>query len=311
MSVGSRTLPRAEAVASEFGIPRAVDSYEQVLEDPSVNAVYIGLPNTLHAAWILRALEAGKAVLCDKPMTVTADEAAAVLQASRSTGLPVMEGLMYRFHPQNAHVREVIQSGAIGSVREVRVYNAFRLIDTIRPDNIRLTDGAGAGSLMDMGPYVISATRMLFDSEPISAIGRWDMDRTLGVDVGFAGVLEYSDTRFAPISWSFRTGDGGGYVVVGSEAILEVPRAFIPGGAGQVEETLMITVDKTSRRFETQFAPANQYALAIDEFSAAVAEGRRPLYDADDAYRQARAMDLVRDTQEAASLPEAHETARS
>jgi predicted dehydrogenase len=304
LTVGSRSLGRAQAVAAEFGIERAVGSYAQVLEDPAVDAVYISLPNTMHREWIMNALEAGKPVLSEKPMTTSAAEAAAVLEASRRTGLPVMEGLMYRFHPQNRYARELVRSGSLGAIREVRVHFAYRLMDALQPDNIRLTDGVGAGSLMDMGCYVISAARMLFEDEPISAAGYWDIDDDSGIDVGFAGTLEFSDTRFAPVSWSFRTGYGAGCVVVGSEATLEVPHAFIPQAAGRAAETVAIMVERSSRRTEKHFAPADHFALMIDEFSSAVAEGRAPLYEADDAYRQALAMDLVTATRSGFDIQE-------
>lgn len=293
VAVASRTAERGSAIADEFEIPRSTD-YEALIDADDIDAIYVTLPNTMHAEWVTKALRAGKGVLCEKPMVTTAAEAEQVAAVSAETGLPVMEGLMYRFHPQNRRAMALVADGAIGEVREVRVHNAFRLVDNLKADNIRLTDGLGAGALMDMGCYVVSATRMCFGSEPIAARGWVDNDAATNVDFGFAGTLEYSDRRFAQISWSFRSGYGAGYSVMGTEGTIEVPRAFIPGAVGQLTVTQVIRIGRASERTIEEIVPADHFVLEIEEFSSAIAQQRPPRYTVADAVAQARALDLVR-----------------
>lgn len=293
VAVASRTPGKGAAMASAFGLERSTD-YAGLLAADDIDAVYITLPNTMHAEWAIKALRAGKAVLCEKPFTVTKAEAEAVASVAAETGLPIMEGLMYRFHPQNQRAMALVAQGAVGDVREVRVHNAFRLIDSLQPDNIRVTDGLGGGALMDMGCYVVSAARMGFDAEPVAARGWVDVDARYGIDVGFAGTLEFSDRRFAQISWSFRTGYGAGYTIVGTEGAIEVPRAFIPGAVGQLTVTQVIQVRRSSARLVEDIEPANHFALEIEELSAALTEQRPPRWGVADAVAQAAAIDLVR-----------------
>lgn len=292
--LGTRDPIRAADIGDHFGVSRGATTYEAVVSDPNIDAIYVSLPNTMHLEWILKSLENGKAVLADKPLTISSAEAELVANKSAETGLPVMEGLMYRFHPQNTYIRKVIAEGEIGEVREVQVYNAFRLIDSLKPDNIRVWDGPGAGALMDMGCYVVSAARMLLDDEPIAASGWLDIDSHYGIDVGCAATLQFSDGRFAPISWSFRTGFGAGYRVIGSQATLEVPIAFIPGQAGQLTETKVIHVDPSGKRTVTKFEPADSFQLEFEGFSSAVLSGGKPPWDAEDAVNNAKALELVK-----------------
>lgn len=292
--IAGRDSAKASDIASKLGVRRVAPTYAKLIADPNIDAVYVSLPNTHHATWVVRALEAGKPVLCEKPLAVTLDEALEIERVSMKTGMPVMEGLMYRFHPQNEYVRDQIGSGAIGEVREVRVDFSFPLIGMVDPHNIRITDGPGGGAIMDVGCYVVSAARMLFGQEPLDAIGWVDRDIPYGIDVGFAGALRFLDNRFASVSWSLRTGYGAGYTVVGSEKSLEVPRAFIPGAAGQLEETLVIETDKTTARTEQKFQPTDHFALMIERFADALIVGSPLPYDASDAVKNAAALELVR-----------------
>lgn len=292
--IASRSLDRARAFADESGIPRAVGSYEELLADPDIDAVYISVPNTLHTEWIIKALEAGKPVLCEKPMLIDAAEGRRVLEASRRTGVPVMEGFMWRFHPRTLRLKELLDQGAIGEVREVRSHFSFPLAYVMSPDNIRVSDGRGAGALMDVGSYVVSSVRLLFGREPIEAVGFWDESAELGTDVGFSGSLDFGDRRFATIAWSLRGGYGAGYTVVGSEGSLEVPHGFIPGAGDIVDESWIVQVSPTFERTVHTFAPTNHFASMIDAFATAVATGDPVPYGAEDALANAEALDLVR-----------------
>jgi D-xylose 1-dehydrogenase (NADP+, D-xylono-1,5-lactone-forming) len=294
-AVASRDLGRAQAIADAFGIPTAYGSYEQLLADPDVDAVYVSVANTQHVEWIIAALEAGKPVLSEKPMVLDGAEAERVHEASQRAGLPVLEGFMYRFHPQNVHLREAIARGDIGELREVRSHFSFPLVGMMRPDNIRITDGKGAGALMDVGSYVVSSTRMIFGDEPIDARGYIDVSSDLPTDVGFSGSLRYPGDRWATVSWSLRGGYGAGYTAIGSEGSLEVPHGFIPG-ANMIEETQVVYVAPDGTRTTTAFAPVDHFALMVDAFARAVESGTPMPYGSADALGNARALDLIRAT---------------
>src|SRR5262249_33758035 len=159
----SREASRASALAGELRIPRAYGSYEEVLADPAVEAIYVPLPNSLHCEWAIRAAEAGKHILCEKPLAMDAAECAAVGAAARDHGVVLMEAFMYRFHPQTERVRELISQGALGEPRLIRASFTFRVTN---PANIRLQPDLGGGSLMDVGCYCVNVARTLFNAEP-------------------------------------------------------------------------------------------------------------------------------------------------
>jgi len=293
-AVASRNMGRAQSLASDLGIPNAYGSYEDLLADPAVDAVYVSVPNTQHADWIVAALEAGKPVLSEKPMVVDGAQAQRVFDASERTGLPVLEGFMYRFHPQNVYARKILRSGSIGEIREVRCSFSYPLIGMMDPDNIRVTDGLGAGALMDIGSYVVSAVRDSFRAEPIAAMGWTDREQTLGIDAGFSGSLQFPHQRFGTVSWSLRGGYGAGYEVLGSEGALLVPHAFMPGSSGMLENSFVIHQEPSIARRQVDFAPANHFALMIDAFAESVLDGAPLEFDARDALGNARALDLIR-----------------
>ncbi len=291
VAIASRDRARGQALATELGIARVHDSYEALLADSEIDAVYNPLPNSLHAEWTVRAAEAGKAVLCEKPLARDAAEAASMAAACARRKAPLMEAFMYRFHPQNVRVRELLAQGAIGEVGAVRAGFGFRM-DPLDPSNVRLRRELAGGALMDVGCYAVNASRMLFDAEPIAAVAWRDQDERFGVDVALAGVLEYpgpSGGRFATIDCSFKAGYSGWYTVVGSEGVIEAPRAYTPQG----DETVIVITDAQNRRREERFAGVDQYRLMVEAFAEAVLSGAPVPCPPDDAVRNMRAIDLL------------------
>src|SRR6476619_6899018 len=167
VAVGSRDLQRAEEFAHTWNIPRAYGTYEQLLADPDVEAVYIPLPNTMHSEWSIKAMEAGKHVLCEKPFSRHIDDVERAFDAADATGMHLSEAFMWRHHPQTARLAEVVASGAIGELRVIRSVFSYSLYDA---DNIRLRTDVEGGSLMDVGCYCISGARLLA-GEPESVTG--------------------------------------------------------------------------------------------------------------------------------------------
>jgi predicted dehydrogenase len=292
-ALASRDPDKGRALASALGIARVYSRYEDLLADPEIDAIYNPLPNALHAEWTIRAAEAGKAILCEKPLAVTADEAERMVEACTHHRVPLMEGFMYRFHPQNVRVRALLTQGIIGEVREVRAGLCVRLLDPPDPHNVRLQRSLGGGTLLDMGCYTVNATRMAFDEEPVRVQAWQDIDQQFAVDVTTAGLLEFSDHRLGLVSCSFRTGDNGWYMIVGSEGMIEVPIAFIPGNGPRMAETTLIIADLNSRRHEEHFPPANQYRLMAEAFAAAVLAGQPVPIPPADAILNMRVLDAM------------------
>lgn len=293
VALASRDEAKGRAAAAKLGIDRVHGSYEALLDDLEVDAVYNPLPNSLHAEWTMRAAEAGKAVLCEKPLAIDATEAQRVVDICARCGVPLMEAFMYRHHPQNVRVRELVVEGVIGTVNEVRAGLCFDMMNPPDPTNVRLHPDLGGGAILDMGCYTVNATRMAFGEEPLRALAWRDLDERFGVDVAVTGVLEYPGRRVATISCSFKASHQGWYMILGSEGVIEVPRAFIPGWDHMVADTIVTIYDKNNNRREEHFAPADHYQLMVEAFSAAVLAGDPVPYPPDDGVRNMRVLDAL------------------
>jgi predicted dehydrogenase len=191
-AVASRDGRRAGAVAAEYGIGCAYGSYEDLLADPTIDAVYLPLPNHLHAPWIRAAADAGKHVLCEKPLTLDTAEAEAVAAHCRARGVLLMEAFMYRFHPAWVEARRLIATGAVGRILDVAVWFAFR---TTRAGDYRLVPEQGGGALLDVGCYAVNVSRMLLGDDPDAVHAVAGLDATTGVDTTFSAILDYGDAR--------------------------------------------------------------------------------------------------------------------
>jgi len=288
VAIASRDGAKARDAATRLEIARAHDSYEALLADPEVDAVYNPLPNSLHAEWTEWAAAAGKAVLCEKPLARDAAEAERMARACAEHGVPLMEAFMYRFHPQNVRVRELIASGAIGAVGQVRAGFGFRM-HPLNPANVRLQRDLAGGALMDVGCYAVNASRLLFADEPLRAVASRDFDEDFGVDVALSGVLEYPGARFATVDCSFKAGYSGWYMAVGPEGTIEVPRAFTP----QDDPTVIVITDNQSRRHEEYFEGTDHYRLMAEAFAAAVLAGAPVPCPPEDAIANMRAVDAL------------------
>jgi len=188
-AIASRQLEQARSEAAALGIPNAHGSYGDLLADPEVDAVYIPLPNHLHVPWAIRALEAGKHVLCEKPIGLSSTEAQHLLNVARQhPHLKIMEAFMYRHHPQWLKALDLVRGGQIGELRTVQSFFSYWNVD---PQNIRNVAAVGGGALMDIGCYCISLARYLFDAEPVRVLGSSDLDPSFGTDRLTSGLLDF------------------------------------------------------------------------------------------------------------------------
>jgi len=285
LAVASRDRERAEALAEAFDVPRAYGSYADLLADDDLDAVYVPLPNGLHAEWTKRAADAGLHVLCEKPLGVDADQAREMADYCEAAGVTLMEAFMYRYHPRTERAAAVVAS-ELGEVRSVSATFQFPLRG--RPDDIRLNPDLAGGSLMDVGCYAVSAAR-LFCGEPTAAYATATDTRDAGVDTALAGILEFDDGVTARVSAGFDTEDVQRYRVETTDGTLEAREAFVPRGDDGVELAYAVGDRTATERFD----PTDQYRLELEAFAEAVASGEPPRTDGDEAVRTMRAIDAL------------------
>ncbi|HUA28982.1 MAG TPA: Gfo/Idh/MocA family oxidoreductase [Streptosporangiaceae bacterium] len=287
LGIASRDLVKARRAASRLGIDRAYGSYEALLEDDEIDAVYLPLPNALHAAWSVRALEAGKAVLCEKPLATGAAEVEAIAKAAATAQQPAAEALMYRHHPQFGRLLEVVEAGAIGEPRLVR--GSIGMMLAPGPD-IRADPSLGGGALADLGCYVCDAACAVFDSDPIEAAAI--LDRVEGtVDDHDAAVLVFPGGRLAVADASFRLPWFRSVLEVhGAEGVCRLEHAFNPG-----QGETSIRLDRLGQASEViQTGSCDMYAAMVRSFGRAVLDGASPHPSLASSARTARALDLIR-----------------
>jgi len=276
-------------MASELEIPRAYASYAALLADPNIDAVYIPLPNSLHAEWTIAAAQAGKHVLCEKPLAGRVEDAQRMARACREAGVILMEAFMWRHHPQHALARRLVQDGAIGELTFVRssfTYVISALVEK-RP-NVRLQSDLEGGSLMDIGCYGVNASRWAFEAEPVAVVGQQVADAGSGVDLAFVGGLDFGNRRLAAIDSSFLRAPSNVYALEGSEGRLRVERAFRPDEApGRIA---ILRAD--GRETVEEVPPSNQFANEADHFARSIEAGTL-LPPAEDGVAQARAIEAL------------------
>jgi predicted dehydrogenase len=286
VAIGSRDLARAERVALRERGVRAYGSYEAVIEDPDVDAVYIPLPNAQHMEWTIRALRAGKHVLCEKPLGLTANETRQMFDASEQSGVLLMEAFMYRFHPQIAWAREQVAAGRIGPVRLIR--SAFVFDIRSNPENIRLSAPLGGGSLMDVGCYPLSLCRVFFDGAPLRAVALTTEPAGAEVELGVCAALDFGEGRRALIDSSFELPWRQFAEVIGEQGRITIPFPFTPG---RVETA--VRVDVGSEAWERRFPAVDQYQLQVEHFADCAQQGLPPALTRADAVAQAEAIEMI------------------
>ena len=284
-AIASRSLERAQSAARAAGIPRAFGSYEALLDDPEIDAVYIPLPNTLHAEWTRKAAERGKHVLCEKPLCPTAAEARELVEYCRARGIVLMDGFMWPHHPRTAQLRELLAGGGIGEVRRVAAAFTFRM-QALDPNNIRLRPELAGGSLLDVGCYCVYGIRWAFGAEPVRAQAWARYEH--GVDVEMNGLVGLADGRVGAFDCGFTMPYRGWLEVVGSEGTLFVPDMWLPPrratyeirrGGYDVEEGVIEGED--------------QIVQMLEDFGRAVLEREAIRPDPEEAVRTLRVLDAL------------------
>jgi xylose dehydrogenase (NAD/NADP) len=284
VGVASRQQSRAEHAAQALGAKQAFGSYAALLASEAIDAVYISLPNSLHAEWIIRAAEAGKHVLCEKPLTATVKEADQAARACEKAGVLLMEAFMYRHHPQHRVVQDYLRQGRIGEVTLMTAQFSFYLSPS---ENIRWQGALAGGALMDIGCYCINAARYLFQAEPVAARAFETRDVSRDVDSATLAVLEFSGRRYASFACSMLLQRMQRYEVTGTEGAITVPTAFVPTDAPQV-------LLRTPESVETRTVPqVDQYQRQLEHFTKSILDDTPLQYPAENGVANMRAIDMV------------------
>jgi len=288
-AIASRDAGRARSAAAELGIPKAYGSYEELLADPDIDAVYNPLPNNLHVDWTLKAVEAGKHVLCEKPIGMNAEDAARLKAVAGRRH--VMEAFMVRQHPQWLRARELIRDGRIGELRAVQVFFAYNNRD---PDNIRNKPETGGGALLDIGCYGIVSGRFSFSAEPSRVVSLIDRDSAFGTDRLSSVIADFGGGRQLTFTVSTQIAAHQRVTLAGTRGRIEVLIAF---NAPQMEATRILIDDGSglggASSVEEVIPPADQYAEQADTFARAVLGETELPYGVDDAVRNMQILDAI------------------
>jgi xylose dehydrogenase (NAD/NADP) len=290
--IASRTEEKAKEMAAKLSIPKVYSSYEALLADPDIDAVYIPLPNHLHMEWTVKAAEAGKHVLCEKPAALTAEEAQTMVDACDSAGVVLAEAFMYRHHPRYERIREIIASGEIGTIRGI--HGTFTFNGAGNAGNVRFRKEWGGGSIYDVGVYPISAARLILGAEPEAVTCRAFFSPEHGdVDMMASGLVEFPND----VSLTFDCGMWADFrntlEILGTDGRIEVPTAFL-GNPN-------FTVHSKGNRTEHEMPDLNAYTLQADSFAASI-QGKPQRFMPTDAVLNMKVVD--------ACLLSAHERKR-
>ena len=279
-AIASRDLRRAEEVAHALGIPKAYGSYEELLADPQIEAIYNPLPNHLHVPWSMKAAEAGKHVLCEKPISITVTEARDLLAVQQRTGILIAEAFMVRNHPQWLRARELVASGRVGALRAIQGHFSYFNVD---PANIRNIPEFGGGSLMDTGCYSINTSRFLFGEEPLRVLGLIDRDPKLKIDRLTSAILQFPSGQ-SLFTCSTQLVHSQRVELLGSLGRIEIAIPFTPSNDCPNEIRIDDGRDLIGGGVTTETFPAcNQFTIQGEVFSRAVRQGTEvpvPLPDA-------------------------------
>lgn len=275
-AIASRDKARARQTADELQIPNAYGSYEELLADNEVDAVYIPLPNHMHVPWSIKSLEAGKHVLCEKPIGLTEDEARDLIEAAgKFPDLKIMEAFMYRHHPRWQKAKELVDNGTIGTLKVIHSFFSYFNDD---PNNIRNIAEIGGGSLMDIGCYSISLSRFLFGEEPLEATAIIEKDPGFGTDRLTSGMLKFNNGR-SLFTCATQCHKHQYVKIIGTEGKIEIEWPFTP----ETDEPTILQLDTDDSTRTITFEPCNHYTIQGDQFARAILENREvpvPLEDA-------------------------------
>ena len=287
-AVCSRSLERAQDFAKEQDIPRAYGSYEELIADGEIDAIYNPLPNSMHAEWSIKCAEAGIPTLCEKPFAINAAEAQSIVDAFENHGVTLAEAFMYRFHPQQAKVKQIIADGGIG---ELQIINSSFTFSISNAENIRLSKELAGGALMDVGCYCVNLMRFMTGEEPSGVTASARIGEQTGVDETLAAVLEFPSGIIGHFDCGLRAYRQHSYALKGSEGMIVVPTSFVPDKSSDT-----IVQHWHGDSFAEHIIPAtDHYQLMVEDFADALINRRPPRFAPSDAVNNMVVVDKILD----------------
>ncbi|WP_404331931.1 Gfo/Idh/MocA family protein [Mesobacillus maritimus] len=281
-AIASRDESKLEECQSEFpSVSKLYNHYEELLDDPDIQAVYIPLPNSMHKEWSIKAMRKGKHVMCEKPIALNAEECMEMIEASRETGMLLMEAFMFRFTDLATKVKNIVDSGEIGEVKFID--STFRfLLD--RPNTIKVKPELGGGSLYDVGCYPVSFINMITEQLPIACTSQSIIDN--GVDIQFSGLMKYESGMIASVHCGFNAFKATHSEIIGTKGRIEIPDTF-----GGHDGFITVVTNEGSR--EISVRNTGQYALEVTDFAEAILHNRKPLVTLEESYRHMQVIDML------------------
>ena len=283
-AVCSRSLERAQAFAAEQGIPRALGSYEALIADDEIDAIYNPLPNSMHAEWSIKCAEAGAPTLCEKPFASDAAEAQTIVDAFEKREVLLAEAFMYRFHPQQAKVKEILAAGGIGDLQIINSSFSFAISDE---GNIRLSKALAGGALMDVGCYCVNLMRFMTGEEPARVTASGRIGATTGVDEALAGTFEFPSGVIGHFDCGLRAHRQHTYTLKGTDGMIVVPTSFVPDKSAAT----LVRHWRGDDYDEHVIPAADHYQLMAEDFADALINKRAPRFPAADAVRNMAVVD--------------------
>ncbi len=283
LAIASRSEEKAREFANTYSIPRTYKSYEELLKDPDIDAVYIPLPNHLHKEWTIRAAEAGKHVLCEKPAALTVQEIEEMVSACRKNKVVFMEAFAFRHHPEWRRLREVIDSGQIGEVRNVQIRFS---ISVNNKDDIRLNPSLGGGVLYDIGSYCVNGIRYIMGDEPldVQAFADFDVNK---VDVSVVSSIRFSRGRLAQFACTFQSDYNQSLEITGTEGIIKMNFPF---------RHPQITIQKNGKQeTEVYKNPENSYISQVEHIANCILTGKPPSYSPEESIANLKVIQSIND----------------
>jgi len=261
-AISSRSLEKSKNVSEKYNIPKYYGSYQDLLNDKSIEAVYIPLPNHLHLEWIKKSADAGKHIICEKPIALNTTEAKEAIDYALKKGVKIMEAFMYKFHPQWTYAKDLIKFGSFGKIQSIHTFFGYSNSD---PENIRNIKSMGGGAILDIGCYAVSSSRFILGSEPKRVISLNDFDKNFGTDILSSGILDFGGVRTV-FTVATQTFPWQKVEVHGSDGMFTVDMPFNPFD----DYPAKITVNTSNGIREIRFDPVDHYGLEFEEFAKAI-----------------------------------------
>jgi predicted dehydrogenase len=287
--IASRDAAKAREVADQLGIEKSYGSYLELLNDPDIDAIYNPLPNDGHAPLSIAALKAGKHVLCEKPLALNAEQVIPMIAAAKDAGKLLMEAFMWRYHPQHARAKALIDDGEIGIPNLIEAAFTYAMGWDVT-QNVRLKPELGGGGLWDVGCYCVNSIRLISGQEPSRVSGFQTLGQNSGVDESFVGIMEFPSGLLAHFECGMRSSARQSYTVTGDKGRLTVQAAFRPD---QSTPTIEIDYGASNKGERIVIPDANQYTLMVEDFADAILHNRPPRYPMEDGLRNMRILDAL------------------